>query len=89
MNIVNLPVINIEQIKAKDYAAFSIDVDGFWSNPITIYAEVFNEIWKVEVRHSSGGYDKGDQLQAELNFANALIVCINFAKNIENQLNQK
>lgn len=66
-------------------------VRGFWSSDvITMYVErdFYMNGWKIKISHSSGGRDTKEvesDIEAEINFANALIALAQFGKEIEQQ----
>ena len=74
------------------FLIIEVQVKGFWSNPAHIRVErqrlPHSQVeWKAEVKHSSGGYatDNSDisQLDAEQNFAEALLAAIKYARELE------
>lgn len=94
-----LPTIEDVLKASSTYMNFPIEVEGFWSSPITLSISETGS-WdcdekelKIEVTHSSGGYEGTDRfpagpLQAERNFAQALMDTLNFAEEIREHTSQ-
>ena len=63
-------------------------VVGFWTDVITMYVDrdYSTNGWKIKISHSSGGRDTKEvesDIEAEINFANAIIALAQFGKEIE------
>lgn len=63
-------------------------VVGFWTDVITMYVDrdYSTNGWKINLSHSSGGRDTKEvesDIEAEINFANAIIAIAQFGKEIE------
>jgi hypothetical protein len=69
-------------------------VVGFWTDVITMYVERDyhnTNSWKIKISHSSGGRDTKEvesDIEAEINFANAIIAMAQFGKEIEQYFEQ-
>jgi hypothetical protein len=86
--------IDAEKIGSNGRHTVRCNVQGFWTDVITMYVERegFNiHSWKIKISHSSGGRDTKEvesDIEAEINFANAIIALAQFGKEIEQQFEQ-
>lgn len=65
---------------ADDYMSINIQVDGFWTDTVSATLRLRGQQWEIDQRHSSGGNDKGDKLQQEINMATAMIDLAQFLR---------
>lgn len=65
---------------ADDYMSINIQVDGFWTDTVSATLRLRGQRWEIDQRHSSGGSEKGDKLQQEINMATAMIDLATFLK---------
>jgi len=83
-------VFNREHFSMNDftgYCTIRYFVFGYWTSPISIHICVnLDNSFRINVTHSCGGRDNdvlSDDLQAESNFAHALIDATTYAKRLQ------
>jgi hypothetical protein len=74
--------ITADMVGTGGYVGIPVKVTGFWGEAITINLRRDpRNIWLAEVRHSSGGTERGfDPLVQEMNFGRAVIRSVEHAK---------
>ncbi len=93
------PIVSLDRV-VHGNVEFKYDVDGFWSNPCSLYmrrkfiwreeeleATAVVDRWEFEIRHSSGGYDSdADPLKSDRNMALAMLDAYEFAQELKDNL---
>lgn len=86
---------DLNEIGRNGYGSISIKVEGYWSSdPITLYVRrdhYGTNGWGINLSHSSGGRDTKVvecDLEAEVNFANALIGAVSAGQFIQSKFEE-
>jgi hypothetical protein len=84
----NFPLLKSDQI--HHYNSINVFVEGYWSNPITIYIQRKSwnpdcpADWSFEVSNSSGGKESDyDSLKSSENFAIAILECVKYCNTLQ------
>jgi hypothetical protein len=87
----NFPLLKSDQI--HHYNSINVFVEGYWSNPITIYIQRKSwnpdgpAYWSFEVSNSSGGKESDyDSLKASENFANTILECVKYCNTLKEDI---
>ena len=75
---------NFDQAAFDGREMLPVSVDGYWSHPVTLHIELFDNKLIKRISHSTGGEeDHIDNLQAHANFADAIKSSIQFLKSLD------